>query len=187
MSNESEADQICFLTVFHEEFPFLPSVKRGKGKQRKSEENSLCPMQKREKKISQEKRQNLSGEIKKNPFLFIRFALSLLLLLLHSSHCLPLTETGLQEKITASQLLIFPARYLFPSALSGTAHSLRRRKKLPHELILKSVKVQREMVLEEKQIRSVFLLPSTSKKKRKSPRLRGRKSQDRGEKISLRK
>lgn len=113
-------------------------------------------MQEREKKSPRRRGKTLSGEIKKNPFLFIRFALSLLLLLLHSSHCLPLTETGLQEKITASQLLIFPARYLFPSALSGTAHSLRRRKKLPHELILKSVKVQREMAMKEKGIRSVF-------------------------------
>lgn len=139
-------------------------------------------------KISQEKRQNLSGEIKKNPFLFIRFALSLLLLFLHSSHCLPLTEKqGFRSKswphsLSFSQPGIFsplPVREPFTASEEG--------KRLPHELILKSVKVQREMVLEEKRIRSVFLLPSTSKKKRKSPRLRGRKSQDRGEKISLRK
>ena len=56
-------------------------------------------------KISQEKRQNLSGEIKNNPFLFIRFALSLLLLFLHSSHCLPLTEnmaSGANHGLTAA-------------------------------------------------------------------------------------
>ena len=53
---------------------------------------------------------------------------------------------------------------------------------MPHELTLMSVKVQREMVLEEKRIRSVFsqdfmqnFHPSTSeKRKRKAEEIRGK-------------
>lgn len=42
----------------------------------------------------------------------------------------PSLKTGVQKQITASQLLIFPARCLFTSALSGAAHGLRRKEKL---------------------------------------------------------
>ena len=163
-------------------------MKRGKGKQGKSEENSLCPMQEREKKSPRRRGKTSQERSKKNPFLFIRFALSLLLLFLHSSHCLPLTgnrASGANHGLTASHFSCPVSFHLCPFGEPFTASG--EGKRLPHELILKSVKVQREMVLEEKQIRSVFLLPSTSKKKRKSPRLRGRNHQDRGEKISLRK
>lgn len=113
-------------------------------------------MQEKRKKRPQVKRQKLSGAIKKIPFLFIRFALSLLLLFLHSSHCLPLTKnraSGANHGLTAS---LFPSLVSFPLCPFGEPFTASgEEKKLPHELILMSVKVQREMVLEEKRIRSV--------------------------------
>lgn len=82
-------------------------------------------------KISHEKRQNLSGAIKKKSLSFHPlcplFAPAFPpLFTLFTPH----GKTGLQEQIMASQPLFFPAWYLFPSASSGAVHGLRRRKKI---------------------------------------------------------
>lgn len=67
----------------------------------------------------------------------------------------PHEKQGFRSKSWPHSLSFSQPGIFSPLPFRGAVHGLRRRKKLPHELILMSVKVQREMVLEEKRIRSV--------------------------------